>query len=97
MAAAARLGPYRPLALAAAKPTDEFDLTYRTHFFRSAGAVHGAGLNKHSGTHVVTAMDVRGQFVEQIPLVGHPLHAQVPEMVMGIADGQLRFQRRFQG
>jgi hypothetical protein len=40
-------------------------------------------------------MDVSGQFVEQIPLVGNARDAKVPEVVMGIADGELRLQGRF--
>ena len=76
---------------------DEFDLTHGTHLLRSARAVHRASLNKRGGAHVVTALDVRGQLVEEIPLVGNTIRAKVPEMVMGIANGQLRFQRRFRG
>jgi hypothetical protein len=33
---------------------------------------------------------VGNELVQQIPLVGETLRAQVPEVVMGIADGQLR-------
>ncbi len=43
------------------------------------------------------AVDVGTQLVEQIPLVGYTPGAKVPEMVMGVADGHLRFQRRFLG
>src|SRR5262249_45070493 len=67
------------------------------HLLRSVSAVHGAGLNKHGGTHVVSAVNIGGQLVEQIPLVGNTLGAHVPEVVMGIADGQLRLQGRFRG
>jgi hypothetical protein len=42
-------------------------------------------------------VDVGGQFVEQIPLVGDALGAAIPEVVMGIADGQLRLQGRLLG
>ena len=96
MAAAARPGPYRPLALAAASPWTN-STSPRAHLLRAVSAVHRARLDEHGGTHVVTAVDVGGQLVEQIPLVGDARGAKVPEMVMGIADGHLRLQRRFRG
>jgi hypothetical protein len=37
----------------------------------------------------VAAVHIGDQLVQQIPLVGHALRAQVPEMMMGIADRQL--------
>ena len=76
---------------------DELDFPHRTHLLRPIGAVHGAGLNKHGGAHVVAAVDVRGQLVEQIALVGNTLGAKVPEVVMRVADGQLRLQGGFRG
>ena len=45
------------------------------------------GLNKPGGTHVVAAVYIGGQLVEQIPLVGNALGAKVPEVMMRIADG----------
>jgi hypothetical protein len=45
----------------------------------------------------VTAVDVGGQLVKQIPLVGNALWPHIPEVVMGIADGEFRFQGRFLG
>jgi hypothetical protein len=38
----------------------------------------------------VAAVDVGGQLMEEIPLVRDTLGAKVPEVVVGIADGQLR-------
>ena len=38
----------------------------------------------------MAAVDVGNQFVQQIPLVRHTLGAKVPEVVMGIADQELR-------
>jgi hypothetical protein len=43
----------------------------------------------------VAAGDVGDQLVEQIALIGDALRAKVPEMVMGVADRELRLQRRF--
>jgi hypothetical protein len=37
--------------------------------------------------HVVAAVHIGGQFVQQIPLVRNTLGTKVPEVVMGIADG----------
>jgi len=49
------------------------------------------------GTDVVAAVDVGDQLVQQIPLIGDTLRAQVPEVMMGIADRNLRLQCRFLG
>ena len=45
----------------------------------------------------MSAVNIGGQFVQQIPLVGHSLGPQVPEMMMRIADGKLRFEGSFRG
>ena len=90
-------GAVQPAGAGRGQPLDEFDLPHGTHLLRAVRAVHRAGLDKHGGTHVVAAVDVGGQLVEQIPLVGNALGAKVPEVVMGIADGQLRLQGRFLG
>jgi hypothetical protein len=45
----------------------------------------------------MTAVYVGGQLVEQIPLVGNTLGAKIPEVVMRIADGELRLEGRFRG
>src|SRR6266853_1813119 len=79
------------------QPLNEFDFPDRTHLLRAVSPVHRSGLDEHRGPHVMPAVDVGTQLVEQIPLVGYARGAKVPEMVMGVADGHLRFQRRFLG
>jgi hypothetical protein len=46
---------------------------------------------------MVTAVNISGQLVEKIPLVGNARSPKVPEVVMGIADGNIRLQGRFRG
>jgi len=46
-------------------------------------------MSNHSGAHVVAAVDVSGQLVEEIALVRDTVRAKIPEVVMGIADGQI--------
>ena len=65
---------------------DEFHLAHRLHLVRPVDAVHGPGLYKHGGTHVMAAVHVVGQLVEQISLERDPGGAVVPEMVVGVAD-----------
>ena len=69
------------------QPLDEFDFAHGTHLLRPVRAVHGARLDEHRGAHVVTAVHVGGQLVEQVALVGDARGAKVPEVMMGIADG----------
>ena len=45
----------------------------------------------------MAAVDVLGQFVNQVSLVGDTLGAEVPKVMMGVADGQTRLQRRLLG
>ena len=45
----------------------------------------------------MTAVNVSGQLVEKITLVGETRGSKVPEMVMGIADGQLGLEGFFLG
>jgi len=75
----------------------ELNLADRAHLLGTIRAVHGARFNEHGGTHVVAAVDVRGQLVEEIALVGYARGAEVPEVVMGIADGHLRLDGRLRG
>src|SRR5712691_8406067 len=79
------------------QPLDKLDLPYGAQLDRAIRAVHRTGLNKHGGAHVVAAVNIGGQLVEEIPLVGDTIRATIPEVVMGIADGQLRLQGRFLG
>jgi hypothetical protein len=45
----------------------------------------------------VAAVDVRRQFMEQIPLVGNAFGTEVSEVVMRVADGKFGFQGRSLG
>ena len=76
---------------------DEFDLTDGAHLLRSVTTVHGPCLDVHGGTDVVTGVDVIGQLVKKIPMIGNPRGPEVPEVVIRIADGYLRLQLRFLG
>jgi hypothetical protein len=87
--------PQSPLALAAASP-DSTSPTGRISS-RPVRAIHGARLDEHGGADVVAAVDVIGQFVKQVSLVRNTRGTKVPEMVVGIADGQLRLQRWLRG
>src|SRR6266851_3820229 len=77
------------------QPLDKFNLPHRAQLHRAIRAVHGAGLDKHGCTHVVAAVHIGDQLVQQIALVGNALRAQVPEVMVGIADGQLWLHGRF--
>ena len=90
-------GPVQTAGARRGQPLDELDFAHGAHLLRAVGAVHRSRLDEHRGTHVVTAVNVFGQLVEQIALVRDPRGAKVPEVVMGIADGHLRFQRRLLG
>ena len=45
----------------------------------------------------MAAVDVGVQLMEEIPLVGGAAGTEVPEMMMGVADGELRLQSGFLG
>jgi hypothetical protein len=79
------------------QPLDKLDLPHRAQLHWPIRTVHGTRLNKHGRTHVMAAGDVGDQLVQEIPLVGEALRAQVPEVMMRIADGQLGLQSRFLG
>src|SRR5438309_11573452 len=77
MAAAARQGPYRPLALAAASPwTNSTSPMGRSSSGPSVRYIARASINT-VGAHVVTAGDVGDQLVEEIPLVRYTLGAKI--------------------
>ena len=90
-------GAVEPAGAGRGQALDEFHFAHGAHLLRTVGAVHRARLDEHGGAYVVAALHVGGQLVEQVALVGDARGAKVPEMVMGIADGQLRFQRLFLG
>src|SRR5262249_19575364 len=54
-------------------------------------------LDEHRGAHVVAALHIGEQLVEQIALVGNARGAQIPEVMVWIADGQLGLQRLLLG
>ena len=92
MDAAALVGPYSPVSLAAARPcTNSTSPTGRSSS-GPPGRYMERGLNKHRGAYVVAAVNIVGQFVEQVALKGNTLRAIVPEVVVGVADGYLGFQ-----
>jgi hypothetical protein len=43
----------------------------------------------------MTAIDVSGQFVQKIALIGDAYLSKVPKVVMGVANGEVWFQSRF--
>ena len=43
----------------------------------------------------MAAVHVGDQLVEEVALIRKTIRATIPEVVMGITDGQLRLQRRF--
>ena len=45
----------------------------------------------------MSAVDVVGQLVDQIPLIWYSGVAEVPEMMVGVANGELGFQGGFLG
>jgi|TARA_Y100000780_G_scaffold228902_1_gene247656 hypothetical protein len=45
----------------------------------------------------MSAVDIGIQFMEKVPLVGNAPWAEVPEVVMGVADGEFRLQGGFLG
>ena len=79
------------------QPLDELDLANGAQLRRPVGPVHRPCLDKHRRAHGMAAADVGHQLVQQIALVGNPVGSQVPEMMMGITDRDLRLQHRFLG
>ena len=75
------------------EPLHEFHLPHRPHLLGACRPVHGARLDEHRRAHVVAAVHVVGQLIQQITLIWYPSRAKVPEVVMRIADRKVRFQR----
>ena len=65
---------------------DELGLANRFQRPRSVGTVHGAALHEHRRADVVTAADIDQQLIEQIAAA-----RVVPEVVVGVADREVRF------
>ena len=74
------------------QPLHELHLPYGAHFCRTIGPVHGPRLDEHGGSYVVPCVDVVGQFVEQVPLVGDAFRPLVPEVVVRVDDGNIRLK-----
>ena len=75
----------------------ELDLAHRAHLLGTVGPVAGAGLHEHRGADIVAAVDVGGEVFQQILLVVQRLGPLHPEMMVRVADGDLRFQNFFAG
>jgi hypothetical protein len=43
----------------------------------------------------MAAVNIGDKFVKKISMIGNTVSAKVPVVVVGIADGELRFQSRF--
>ena len=76
---------------------DKLDLADRAQFGRAVRPVHRARLDKHGRADIVAGVDVGGEFVHQIALIGDALQAPVPEMMMRVADRDLRLQHLLAG
>ena len=68
----------------------KLDLAHRFQLLGAGGAVHGAGLEEHRRSHVVARVKVGHQLVQQVPLIGDADHPPVPEVMMRVAEGNLR-------
>ena len=90
-------GAVDPTGTRRRQPLDEFHLPDGPHGHRTVRAVHRARLKEYRRPDVVPAGDVGMQLVKEIPLVGQTLQPSVPKMVMGVADRELGFERRFLG
>ena len=90
-------GAVDPTSTRRRQPLDEFHLPDGPHFHRTVWTVHRTRLEEHRRPDVVPARDVGIQLVQEIALVGQTLQPSVPKMVMGVADRELGFERRFLG
>jgi hypothetical protein len=52
------------------------------------------GFDEHRGADVVAAADISNELVQQIPLIGNASGAEIPEVVMRIANRKIRLQDR---
>ena len=75
----------------------KFDLSHWTQFFGPISTVHGPGLYEYSRTHVVAAVYICIQLVDQIPLVWSTGRTEIPKMMMWITDRKVGFQGGFYG
>ena len=94
MPAATTVGPYCPLVPLGGDSLDELRLANRTQLLGSPRPVHGTAFDEHRLLNfvapVVASAQVLSKLVEEITVAG-----PVPEVVVGVTDGQSRFQRVF--
>ena len=86
-----------PAGAGSSEALDELDLADGAHLRRSIRPVHRSRLDKHGGAHIVAAIHVGGQLVQQIALVGDALGPEIPEVVMRVADRDVGLQGRLLG
>jgi len=79
------------------QPLDEFHLPDGPQCDWPVRTVHRTRLEEHRRPDGVPAIDVGMQLVQKIPLVGQTLQPSVPKMVMGVANREFGFERRFLG
>ena len=76
---------------------DKLYLADRAQFRRPLRPIHRPRLYKHGRADVVAAIEVSRELVQQIALIGDAFEPMVPEVMVRIADRDLRFQRLFAG
>ena len=76
---------------------DIFHLTHGPHLLRPVLAILAAHLDEHRGADVVPAANVGGQLGQEVSLVRGRFGAGNPEMVVRVADRQVRLQGLFDG
>ena len=73
---------------------DEFGLAKHPQGCRAIGLDHGAAFDEDGGNHVMAAIHIGQDLVQQIA-VGDPAVHEIPKMMMRIADWQFRIQSLF--
>ena len=81
-----------PAVALSAETTDPLDLTDGLHLHRTRRPVHGIDLNEQGLQNVMPCGEVAGDLVDHVTVSGF-----VPEMVVGVADGQTWIQSVFRG
>jgi hypothetical protein len=84
--------PIRSTRTGGGQPLDKFDLAHRAQLYWSRWAVHRTRFDEDGRADVVAAIDIGHQFVKQVALIGDARGTKVPEVMMGIADRDLRLQ-----
>jgi hypothetical protein len=69
----------------------ELGLAHGTHSLRPVGFEHWRTLNKHSGHHIMAALHIRKDFVEEIAR-GNASSLKIPQVMVGIANRQAGLQ-----